>query len=245
MLIVNQFAGFGGFGGVKEPDPYFSSVSALLHFNGADGATSTVDSGPISNTPSLVGHAQLDTAQAALGSSSLLLDGNGDYCTIPHHASLEFGSSDFTVEFRLRIAALPAHPPKLVVGKSISGVYGAFYIQLNSSGQLAVVASSSNTSPNILSFASLGSAISTNTWYSVALVRSGTNFYGYLDGARTTLGTSAAALYANSYDFQIGTNFGTSANDLAGWIDEFRVTKGVARYTAASYVVATTEFPDS
>ena len=51
-------------------------------------------------TPS--GNAQIDTAQAKIGSASGLFDGTGDYLTTPAQAGFNFGSGNFTIEFFVR-----------------------------------------------------------------------------------------------------------------------------------------------
>jgi YD repeat-containing protein len=79
-----------------------------------------------------------------------------------------------------------------------------------------------------------------NTWYHFALVRSGNTLTFYRNGvaeltvavsgaipARTTqFGVGVAGEYTGVY----GTEWGTR---MMGWLDELRITKGVARYTAA------------
>ncbi len=55
----------------------------LLHFDGPDGATSTVDSSGQNHSITFHGNAQLDTSEKYAGNASLLLDGSGDYLTIP------------------------------------------------------------------------------------------------------------------------------------------------------------------
>ena len=73
MLIDAYRFGCGGGGGT---DPNFSSVTSLLHFDGVDASTTFTDVKGKTWTAS--GSAQLDTAQAKWGPSSLLL-GSGAY----------------------------------------------------------------------------------------------------------------------------------------------------------------------
>jgi len=74
-----------------------------LNFDGADGATTTVDSSPNGHTPiNFFGNAQLDTAEKKSGSASLLLDGSGDYLTIadsPDWDVLADAADDWTIDF--------------------------------------------------------------------------------------------------------------------------------------------------
>ena len=78
----------------------------LLHFDGEDGAKTTVDSSPSGHTPiDFFGDAELDIAEKKWGSASLLLDGNGDYLTIadsPDWDILANAADDWTIDFWVR-----------------------------------------------------------------------------------------------------------------------------------------------
>jgi len=78
------------------------NTTLMLHLDGADGATSTIDSSFYNNTIGFNGTAQLDTAVKKWGTASLLLDGNSDYLDIDDNVALDiFGSSadDWTFDF--------------------------------------------------------------------------------------------------------------------------------------------------
>lgn len=80
--------------------PYDSYDVLLIHFNGTDAATSyTAESG---QTVTFAGTAQLDTDQKEFGASSLLLDGNSDYVTVPDATTWDFGTGNFTIDFWVR-----------------------------------------------------------------------------------------------------------------------------------------------
>lgn len=76
---------------------YDANTKLLIHLDGADGATSyTAETG---QTLSFNGTAQLDTAEKKFGDSSLLLDGDSDYFTIPSDTALNiFDGSNWTVD---------------------------------------------------------------------------------------------------------------------------------------------------
>ena len=80
----------------------------------------------------------------------------------------------------------------------------------------------------------IGTTISTNTWYHVALVFDGTDLVFYVDGsALQTYSNHAANLQTNGYqNIAIGGYYSTSFV-MDGRIEDFRVTKGVARYTSS------------
>ena len=87
-------------------DPNWSNVVLLGGFEGADASTSFTDESPVGHTLTTVGNAQIDTGVAPpFGTSSLLLDGNGDRVIAADHSSWDFGSGAFTVEAFVRFAA--------------------------------------------------------------------------------------------------------------------------------------------
>jgi len=77
-------------------------------------------------------------------------------------------------------------------------------------------------------------SVTTHTWYHVAFVRSGNSWYIFLNGVSQSL-TLGGGSFSNSQpdvaaELQIGPR--ASARYLNGWLDEFRVSNGVARWTS-------------
>ncbi len=204
----------------------------LLHCNGEDGTTLFPDSSEFSHTVTANGNAQIDTAKSKFGGASALFDGTGDYLSVPDHPAFSFSSaltSDFTIELVVEVNDLGTL--KTLIGKRANAAaFGPFLLQRSAANNITVSLSSNGTTYDIASAVSLG-AVTTGQKYHVALSRQGTVFRGYLEGAQTSVATSAAALIVNSAAVTIGGD--TDANSLNGWIDELRITKGVARYTAA------------
>jgi hypothetical protein len=87
--------------------------------------------------------------------------------------------------------------------------------------------------------------ISDSAWHHIAVTRSGSSLRIFIDGTQTgttntTLGT--ASIDNAIADYRVGS---TTDNDLYfnGYIDDLRVTRGVARYVA-NFSVPTTAFAD-
>lgn len=219
-------------------DPYFSSVSLLCHFDGSDAATTTTDSSSNSHTLTATGNVQLDTAQSVFGGSASLHDGSGDYWSIADHNSLDLGTGAFTIEFRLRMASTAS------LGAIISKGNGTV------SGQWDLVFN--NTSPHLTFLEggiyradSANNSISANTWYAICLERSSGGVYQfYVNGVASGTGSTSAVDLNNTSGVRIGSANGSGFGDVNGWIDEMRITKGVARY-GGNYTPATVAFPDS
>lgn len=229
-MIINPYA-FGGGGG--GGDPYFANVVALLHFDGVDGSTTFTDQTGKTWTPT--GSAQLDTAQARYGPSSLLLDGSGDFLTTPSSSDFAYGTGDFTWETSFRLNALGGGNSYIID----HGANGGTLFVNGTTGRIGYY----NATTGIGSFLydpGAGGDVTTGTWYDVAVSRvSGTT--------RLILGGAviASAADAHSYAAQavsIG-QYGGGGNNFNGWIDELRLTNGVGRYTSG--YTPTGPFPDS
>jgi len=209
-------------------DPYFASVVALLHMEGADTSTTLTD--VKGHTFTAAGNAQIDTAQSKYGSGSLLSDGTGDRVTSADHADWELSSVDFTIEFWVRFNSVAAGNSFLVVKINNTATDFMSFGIIRSTASLRFFASADSASffINDVSFAA---GLATGVWYHVAVNRTGTAWRGYIDGVGTALATSSSGIHNSAFPLCIAAdNLGN--NSLNGWIDELRITKGVGRYPA-------------
>jgi hypothetical protein len=85
--------------------------------------------------------------------------------------------------------------------------------------------------------------ITTNTWYHVAVVRNGTSFKTYINGAEVHTQTTSNSLGDYTTPLVIGARTFDYNVKLNGYIDELRITKGVARYTS-NFIPPTAPFPN-
>ncbi len=221
-------------------DPFFGNVSSLLHFD-----SDTVDvKGKVwaaTNTPTY------DTTTPLYGSGSLNTGTTGGggivYLTSPSSADFTLGIGDFTIEFAFSIltGATPAgyyffdgvgagnlcvvqwNPrAKLAYYDPVTGASGALYNNGPSSGPLAGTGR-----------------------HTVAICRSGTTIYTFFDGV--LWGSQTGANHNKSFTQGRINSYGGSSgpnSNPATKIDEFRITKGVARYTA-NYTPTSGPFPNS
>lgn len=237
-FLLNPFR-FGGGGG--STDPYFSNVSLLLHMNGADGSTTFTDNSPNAFPITTYGNAQIDTAQSKFGGASGLFDGTGDAISAPNDADFDFGSGAFTVEFFLRLNSSASCG--LITKRANTSSFSPFSLYYDASVQKVGALSSNNgTSWGINFFSS--TTISTATWYHFALVRNSNTFTLYQNGVSVGSGTMSGALTTNTSVVSIGVASANNDFSINGWLDEMRITKGVARYTA-NFTPPSEQFPDS
>jgi hypothetical protein len=219
-------------------DENFANVSLLLHMDGADGSTTFTDSSSNALTVTAVGDAQIDTSQSKFGGASGLLDGTGDYLQLPNVSAMDLGAGDFTVEGFVRPAASGASQIILAYNYYSSGDPGfAFY--RNGTSQLALFRNGSAIAA--------GGTVAQGAWSHVALVRSSGTAYLYLDGVLADSAAMSGTFTAND-NMRIGASKFNAAGAIGtffnGHIDEFRITPGIARYTAA-FTPPTAPFPDT
>jgi hypothetical protein len=219
-------------------DPNFANVVLLMGFEGTDASTTLTDESASAHAMTANGNAQIDTAQFKFGSSSLLLDGSGDYASTPDHADWDFGSGDFTVEFWMRWNSVGA--------TWLIGQWGG------SRGSSSFIMYYENTNKIVLDCpgtSQLFSSVLTsnpNQWYHVCGERAGSVQRIYRDGVMIGKATGVTGSQINSTAaLNIGAGTGI-AGDLNGWMDEVRITKGVARYNSdGGFTPPSAAFPRS
>ena len=222
---------------VAATDTNIREVSLLLHGNGTNGSTTITDSSLSPKTVTAVGNAQISTAQSKFGGSSLLLNNNfTDVFTVPTNAAFAFGTGDFTVEAWIFQLGQRQYSTLLEIGNhlytdSIVFLTGTSGFQVYSGG-----------------FYGAGNYLSLNTWQHIAYCRSGPTLTMYVNGAAASA-VSFPNNLTNVSTISIGFPKGyipsgdSSGYPFNGYIDDLRITKGVARYTA-NFTPPTLAFPD-
>lgn len=222
MNLVNPYL----FAPAGNTDPYFSDVKLLLHLDGSNGATSATDSSSSARAITFYGNAQLTTADFKFGSASLLLDGNGDYIDTPSSTDFAF-PGDFTIEAWVYLTTTSGSY-KTIFG---SGTYGLYHI----SNTLVWY----STAGGLTTFGT----ITNDAWHHVAISRSGTSLKCFVDGVQSGSTLTSSTSFTCTTTWKIGYD-AIGAAYLTSKVDEMRVTKGVARYTA-NFTAPTAAFPNS
>ena len=222
---------------LQIPDPNFSSVSLLLHMDGANNSTTFIDSSSAARTITVNGNAKISTAQSKFGGASGLFDGTGDWLTATSDAAFTL-DGDFTIEFWLYINTMKQSGLLSNGAGSFSGT--AFVIVLNHGTQTNKLSIWNFPSQSSAALCATGT-VSTGTWHHAAFVRSGSTLTSYLNGVGGTSATTSATFTTSATNLRIGRYW---SGDFDGYIDELRITKGVARYTSA-FTPPSLPFPDS
>ena len=214
-------------------DPVFNNVSLLLHGNGTNGSTTITDSSPTPKTVTAVGNAQISTAQSKFGGASIAFDGSGDRLTTPSDNAFALGTDNFTVEAWVYEAVRPVFPTVIEIGNHLAAT-GIIFLT-NNGGGLAGIYSGG--------FYAMTATGSLTAWNHYAWVRSGNFVQTFVNGIGGTASSFTNNL-TNITTITVGSQAGGISNyELNGYIDDLRITKGVARYTA-NFSVPTAQFPD-
>ena len=227
-------------------DDYFSDVSVLLHMDGVDGSVNFVDSSSNNLTIGTNNQAQIKTDQSKFGGASAYFDGDTDYLVIPAGENLAMGTNDFTVECFYRPTSKAATYPRIVQ-------FGSNPWQTNDNWALLDRHDDANTVFSVAFFPLAGNdlvlqsttTVVNDTWYHLAVTRSGSTFRLFVNGVEEASYTNTAAVSASSevLAYVGGTIEGQSAS-ANGYVDELRITKGVARYTS-NFAPPTEAFADA
>ncbi len=206
-----------------------SYTKLLLHMAGADASTTFIDSSPSSKSISVAGNTQVDTAQSKFGGTSAYFDGTGDLLEFANDLALD--SSDFTIDWwqRQNTRTSSQYDGAFIYDDNATN---SMYITIGAgaSGHSFLVRNSGNTGWAVQ--ISLGSLPSLDTWHHYAVVRNSNTWTVYINGSSAGSASYSGSINSATGNFNIGWG-GTSDSYFDGRIDEFRISKGIARWTTA------------
>lgn len=218
------------------PVTAITNTSLLTNFTNA-----AIFDNSMKNDLETVGNAQISTSVKKFGTGSMAFDGSGDRLILPANAENRINTTgNFTIELWAYFNSTASNQQLFSWDNGIATGYVTTMFT-SSAGNLAYYLSSNGSSWNIATNVAMGS-FSANTWYHLALVRNGSTFTPYINGVAGTSTTSSATLATSTLPLVIGDG-GGAASPVNGYIDDFRITKGVARYTA-NFTPPTAAFPN-
>ena len=214
-------------------DPHWDNVVLAMHMDGTNGPTAFIDE--TGKTVTRYGNAVISTTQSAFpGGSSAYFDGVNSYLTVPHSTDLDFVSSDFTIELFLYLNKIDIKQ-ELVDKRYDNGPsYTGWALLVESDNTILFYNTAIGT-------VSTNTSLTIHTLYHVALVRQGTTYTIFINGVHSGSGALANS-FPNTSPLRIGVVH-TISRWFNGYIDDLRITKGVARYTE-NFDIPTEAFPN-
>jgi hypothetical protein len=157
----------------------------------------------------------------AANNYSMYFDGTGDYLSLTSNTAFNMGTTNFTVEGWYYFTGLPG-------AGTNDNLYnfGTYNPYLYLWGDGTIILRSSQVSGDIIN---VTHNFSLNQWYHLALVKTGTSFVLYKNGAVLGSGTSSNIVSENK-TLEIG---GQSTFGFTGYLSNFRIVKDTSVYTEA------------
>jgi hypothetical protein len=194
-----------------------TNTSLLTQFTNAGIIDGTMD-----NVLETVGNAQVSTSVVKYGSGSLAFDGTGDWLVFPSSQNFNMGTGNWTVECWALASTNAARGVFQITTGTLNSVSTGIGVGISSNTGFPWRVYHGTTATDTTTNATIGS------WQHLAFVRNNGNVQLYLNGTSIYSATDTSDL--SSYTFlTVGAWFSSSFPWL-GYIDDFRITKGVARY---------------
>ncbi len=230
-------------------DPYISYLDLLAHLDGTNGGTSFPEM--TGKTITALGSVTTQTGTKKFGTASAYFDGTGDALTVVQNASLDFAvDTPFTIEAQVKPDAI-THADLRTIYANYDWLTATHKVQcilaIDTTGYLRFEAWQNLTTWQIITHSQI---LSTADFQHVAVSYDGTNFHLSVNGVVETTARTISSFMSYDYRHFIGacglynvTGPGAPGLGMEGYIDEVRVTNGVARYTA-NFTPPTSAFPN-
>lgn len=231
----------------------------LAHFDGTANSKTFTDSSSYAKGMTGFNSAHISSTQSQFGGTSLFLNGTGgtinvigsrDFVSLSDSSDWDFGTNSFTIDFWGRIADNGTF--RTPIGQ---------WQNSNTWGGVCVVGASTPVNGSLIVGHLTGGSwnyniscthsVGANTWAHYAVVRidnqnSANSWRLYVNGVSKTLSLGAGSYNGSSVNYAaplyLGTLLGNFGLDWKGYIDEMRVSKGIARWTAATFSVPTSPY---
>ncbi len=241
-------------------DPHFDKVSVLMNFEGSDESQEFRDLSPLGRTVTAAGAGSaISTDFAKFGTTSFkkAAGNTGGLYFSPRtgvNPQNQFGDEDFTIEmwFKSASAATPGG----------NMVFMSDWDAGDATDKFQWLLYWENSNQRIHAYANMDGQAFTNTfiaatdlwdtnWHHIGMEKFGGSLKAFKDGAMSS-GTVAFGDTPLYEDIPRGWTLGGTPNlgtdiaafsNYAGYFDDLRITKGVARYDLSAYTVPTEAFP--
>jgi hypothetical protein len=217
------------------PPTAITNTRLLLNYTNAG-----IYDGAMDNVLETVGNAQVSTSVVKYGSGSMYFDGTGDYLfsAAPNVViNNNFSSGNYTIEFWMNPSVTPTTEIGILcVGPTTSGgLNRGWAIEIHNGVSTGIWFYQAGV---ITTWTRLGSFPLLNTWSHIAIVRNNTVVTCYINGVATgtaSAGSSAQTAFSAGDPLFVGAFYSSATAGrffYTGYMDDLRVTQGIARYTA-------------
>mgnify|MGYP006283225149 CR=1 FL=1 len=212
VLMIILFSGFAYAMGLDD------DVVLMLH---ADG-----DESDSAHTFTANGNPEMVTLKNVFNQNGYF-DGDGDYLTIPDSTDWDFGTGDFTIDMWV----YPTSTDVSFLCQTNTDLSQRWCLWQSSAGSVQFFENDDGT--NHISYSAIADLL--NSWHHIAVIRNGDVFTTYVDGTSIASQTVSRTMSDRNSNLVIGrrtTNADTWTSYMKGYIDELRISKGIARWTS-------------
>ena len=207
----------------------------LLHMDVSEDSTTFTDSSSQSHLITPTGNANISTSRSKFGDASAYFDGNAQLSLEPS-PGLALGAGDFTVEgwffWDGNVTGqsggnIDGLPWAQLIGSHYACASNDWYVLMKSDGRFFLGGGRSEFRPRTM--------MPVESWTHLAFVKRNHELSMFINGSKDPETTLNYDDLGSSYSMGIGSEpnngCGTGGN-FHGYIDEIRITKGLARYTS-------------
>jgi len=219
-----------------QQDPHWANVVSLLHFDEVQEGPTFLDE---KGSPwTIYGGARTDSSVKKFGEASFGKLTKGSYAQLstPQPGAFTINGV-FTAEIFARLDAGHRHT---LFSTTPANANEGFYCAVMPDG---VVRSVFGTSTNFLTVDTTVKA-PFDEWCHIAVTKNGANIHVFINGTKVNSWSVTHVFPTSSQTMIIGAEAGLTLDRMAvGWLDEFRFTRDVARYTE-NFDPPTAPFPN-
>lgn len=210
-----------------------SATSVLLR-----GANAGIFDATAKNVIETVGSVATQTTVFKYGGASIYFPGTS-FLIAPNSLNSDLGTTDFTVEFWMNASATGTYTPVIgtqsIAGNTTAGMWRVS-IRLNSVNGIYFNYSTGSTFTDV-TFTTTN--YNDNTWHHVAVTRASNTLRAFVDGVQVGSNVAITQSLTSGQKLYVGFQAQDSVY-YTGYLDDIRITKGVARFTA-NFTPATSE----
>jgi hypothetical protein len=170
-------------------------------------------------------------------------DGTGDYLASAYTPAQDLGTGNFTIELWAYWSSLSATTGLFQKAYTTDGnTWQGIHVFVSTAGTINFETNDTLSNGTTGARISSSSNVNTGTWYHIAFVRSSGTTSIYLNGTSVGSGSNSGSC-DNTYGLQVGIARPNTNWVMNGYIDDLRITKGIARYTT-TFTPPTRAFED-
>lgn len=217
-------------------DPYWTSVSMLLHGDGTNGAQNNTFIDSSSNAFTVIRNGATTQGSVnpfgSIAPYTTAVDGGSGYfngsssLSVTNNAALQFGTEDYTIEFWVNQTSIAGSTSLIEVGRlSLTSTAG---VQIASISGVITIYGGSTVGTTLITS---GSTQVINTWYHIAITRASSSTKLFINGTQSGSTATDTTNYNQGYTW-VFVNAGGATSYSTGYCSNVRVVKGTAVYTA-------------